>query len=98
MKESSIRDDRSAQTSAELIQDERIARLASQVVEPAIGIERRIPMEFEKAAMKLVGAGAGEDLHLAGSPSQFRVGWRCDDSDLFDDIDAGKDNRVDPVI
>src|SRR5207247_2487217 len=57
MEECALPNDRSAQAPTKLIENQRITRIAAQIVEPLVCIESGIAMEVINAAVKFVRSG-----------------------------------------
>src|SRR5262245_17147721 len=86
--------DRAADSSAELIADQEIPRAPVLIVEPGIGIERRVAVGLKQAAVKGIGSRPRRDLHLAGAMPQFGVGRGGGDANLTDGIGTLINDRV----
>src|SRR5947207_193822 len=102
MKECTLPDDRSPEPSTKLIEDQRIARVAAEIVKPIVGIEGGIAMEVINAAMKFIRSRTGRKLDLAGTASKLRIDGRGDHADFLDHIHARKNHRThagaDPLV
>src|SRR5260370_39197551 len=80
--------ERPANAPAEKIADQQITRLATLIVKEAISGKRAIAMLFKQAAVETIGARSCQRLYLARTSSQFGVGGRGGDPQLFDAIHA----------
>src|SRR5687767_963874 len=88
MEKAPVPDDRSSEASSELVSEENVSRISTLVVEPRVGVQRRIPMRFEKTTVKFVRSGSSENLHLAGPSTKLSIRGRRDNADFLDDVDA----------